>query len=112
MSHENFPGRMVYGPVAHAGESIADYRTRMEIVQAEALERWQQQLHEQSSTLNSASDRIRIWERRHQIDLPRNPSHRLIAIIAENTGLTLEEVRTEQQLRASAPPAAPAEITL
>lgn len=109
---ENFHGRMVYGPVAHAGESIADYRTRMAIVQAEALERWQQQLHEQSSALNSASDRIRIWERRHQIDLPRNPTHRLIDIIAANTGLSQEEVLAEQRLRASAPPAAPAEFTL
>jgi hypothetical protein len=112
VADENFHSRTAYGPVAHAGESIADYRTRMEIVQAEALERWQQQLHEQSSTLNSASDRIRIWERRHQIDLPRNPSHRLLAIIAENTGLSLEEVRAEQQLRASTPPTAPAVITL
>ena len=108
MSHENLNGRMVYGPVAHAGESIADYRTRMAIIQAEALERWQQQLHEQSSTLNSPSDRIRIWERRHQIDMPRNPGHRLMDIIAANTGLSLEDVLTEQRLRAAAPPPPPA----
>jgi len=111
MSHDNLSGRMVYGPVAHAGESIADYRTRIAIVQAEALERWQQQLHEQSSALNSASDRIRIWERRHQIDLPRDPSHRLIDLIAANTGLSLEEVHAEQRLRAAAP-APPPEFTL
>jgi hypothetical protein len=37
--------------------------------------------------------------------LPRDPAHRLVDIIAANTGLTVEEVRDEQRLRASGPPA-------
>ena len=92
-------GRIVYGAV-QAGESTADYRTRMARLQAEALEQWQKQLAEQTSVLNSPSDRIRVWERRHQIDLPRDPGHRLIKLIAENTGLSAEEVYEEQRLRA------------
>ncbi len=52
-------GRIVYGAV-QAGESTADYRTRMARLQAEALEQWQKQLAEQSSVLNSPSDRIRV----------------------------------------------------
>ncbi|MGA8709509.1 MAG: hypothetical protein WB646_21275 [Steroidobacteraceae bacterium] len=92
-------GRIVYGAV-QAGESTADYRTRMARLQAEALEQWQKQLAEQSSVLNSPSDRIRVWERRHQIDLPRDPGHRLIKLIAANTGLSAEEVNEEQRLRA------------
>jgi hypothetical protein len=71
-------------------------------LQAEALENWQKQLAEQSSTLNSPSDRIRVWERRHQIDLPRDPGHRLIKLIAANTGLSTEDVYAEQRLRAEA----------
>jgi hypothetical protein len=99
MPDDNNSGRIVYGTV-QAGESTADYRTRMARLQAEALEQWQKQLAEQSSTLNSPSDRIRVWERRHQIELPRDPGHRLIKLIAANTGLSAEDVYAEQRLRA------------
>src|SRR5579862_6384713 len=99
MAHENFDRHVVYGTV-QAGESTADYRTRMARLQAEALEHWQKQLAEQSSVLNSPSDRIRVWERRHQIDLPRDPGHRLIKLIAANTGLSAAEVNEEQRMRA------------
>lgn len=101
MADENFSGRFAYGTV-QPGESTADYRTRMAILRAEALEQWQKQLAEQSSVLNSPSDRIRLWERRHQIDLPLDPGHRLIKLIAENTGLSAEDVYAEQRLRAEA----------
>jgi hypothetical protein len=99
MSNEKFDRRVVFGAV-QAGESTADYRTRMANLQAEALEHWQKQLAEQTSVLNSPSDRIRVWERRHQIDLPRDPGHRLVKLIAANTGLSAEEVYEEQRLRA------------
>jgi len=101
MANENFDARIAYGTV-QAGESTADYRTRMASLRAEALERWQKQLAEQSSVLNSPSDRIRVWERRHQIDLPLDPGHRLIKLIAANTGLSAEDVYAEQRLRAEA----------
>ena len=79
------------------GETNGDYRERLARVQAEALERRQQELHEQSASHNDASARIRIWERLHQIDLPRNPAHRLIEIIAANTGLTASDVLAESK---------------
>lgn len=101
MANQGLDGRIVYGAV-QAGESTADYRTRMTRLRAEALEHWQKQLAEQSSVLNSPSDRIRVWERRHQIDLPRDPGHPLIKLIAANTGLSAEEVYAEQRLRAEA----------
>jgi hypothetical protein len=82
-----------------SGDSTADYRARMASRRAEALEHWRKELAEQSSVLNSPSDRIRIWERRHQIDLPRDPRHRLIKLIAANTGLSVEDVYMEQRLR-------------
>jgi hypothetical protein len=106
------PGRIVYGSPGASGESGTDYRERMLMLQAEALERRQQQLQEQASPLNSPADRIRIWERLHQLELPRDPAHRLIAVIAANTGLSVEDVLTEQQARATgrvapAPPGQP-----
>jgi hypothetical protein len=100
-------GQQIERGVSHrVGESSSEYRERMALIQAQAIERRQQELHEQSSPLNSASDRIRIWERVHQVKLPRNPAHRLIAVIAANTGLSADEVRAEQQQRlvAAAPP--------
>jgi hypothetical protein len=87
----------------HVGESTADYRARMTMLQVEAREHWQKQLVEQSSVLNSPAERIRVWERRHQIDLPRDPGHRLIKLIAADTGLSAEDVCAEQRLRAVGP---------
>jgi len=84
------------------GETNADYRRRLEELQAEAAGRRQQQIDEQSSPLNSPSVRIKAWERLHQVDLPRDPAHRLVNVIAANTGLSAEEVRAEQVLRAGA----------
>ncbi|HEY1724570.1 MAG TPA: hypothetical protein VGF89_04035 [Steroidobacteraceae bacterium] len=101
MANDSFKGRIVYGTV-QAGESTADFRTRMALRQAEALEHWQKQLAEQSSVLNSPSERIRVWERRHQIALPRDAGHRLIDLIAKNTGLSVEDIYAEQRLRAEA----------
>jgi len=101
MADDKFDHRIVYGSV-QVGESITDYRTRMACLQAQALEQWQKQLAEQSSVLNLPAERIRVWERRHQIDLPRDPEHRLIKLIAANTGLSVEEVCAEQRLRAEA----------
>jgi len=99
-------------PVPFAGETNNDYRARIAHHQADMLERRQRELLEQTSTLNPPNARIRIWERLHQLTMPRDPNHRLLAIIAANTGLTLEEVHDEQRLRAQppAPPAPPATL--
>jgi hypothetical protein len=77
-----------------------DFRARLAHQQAENAERRKFDLAEQSSRLKSAEERIRIWERLHEVNLPRDPEHRLIAIIASNTGLTAAEVRDEQRRRA------------
>lgn len=84
------------------GESSIDYRKRAEEFEAAAAERRQQQIEQQSSPLNSAAVRIKVWERLHQIDLPRDSAHRLVNVVAANTGLTVEEVRAEQRERAAA----------
>lgn len=89
-----------------AGEPTADFRERLARQQAEAAERRQQALTEQASPLNSAQARINIWEQLHAIELPRDASHRLVALIAANTGLSIAQVRAEQLRRAT--PVAPA----
>ncbi len=86
---------------AIGGQSDTDYRRRAEELQAEASERRQQQIEQQSSPLNSRSVRIMAWERLHQLDLPRDPTHRLVRVIAANTGLPVDEVLAEQLERAA-----------
>ena len=81
---------------------MMDFRARLVHQQAEAAERRRMDLAEQSSRLKTAEERIRIWERIHEVNLPKDPAHRLIEIIAANTGLTGSDVREEQQRRAGA----------
>jgi hypothetical protein len=85
---------------AGSDDPTLDFRARLEHQRAEQAERRKLDLAEQSSRLNSAEDRIRIWERLHEVKLPRDPEHRLIEIIATNTGLNASEVRDEQRRRA------------
>ena len=87
---------------------MMDFRARLIHQQAENAERRRHDLAEQSSRLKSAEERIRIWERIHEVNLPRDPAHNLVEIIAANTGLTEAEVREEQQRRAAARAAATA----
>jgi hypothetical protein len=89
-------------PSAPSGEDpMMDFRARLVHQQAEAAERRRMDLAEQSSRLKTAEERIRIWERIHEVTLPRDPAHRLVDIIAANTGLTDADVRDEQQRRAT-----------
>ena len=92
-----------HAPVPMAGETNTDYRARIAHHQADMYERRQRELQQQNSTLNTPTARIRIWERLHQLSLPRDPKHRLLGIIAANTGLTLDEVLDEQKLRVAPP---------
>jgi hypothetical protein len=84
-----------------AEDPMMDFRARLVHQQAENAERRRLDLAEQSSRLKSAEERIRIWERIHEVTLPRDSAHRLVEIIAANTGLTDAEVRDEQQRRAA-----------
>lgn len=82
-------------------DPMMDFRARLVHQQAEAAERRRTDLAEQCSRLKTAEERIRIWERIHEVTLPRDPAHRLVEIIAANTGLTDADVRDEQQRRAT-----------
>ena len=92
---------MARPPTPPADESMMDFRARLVHQQAEAAERRRLDLAEQSSRLKTAEERIRIWERIHEVNLPRDSAHRLVEIIAANTGLTDADVRSEQQRRAT-----------
>jgi len=102
MSEDRAPARIGVDTTSRVAENQADYRQRMALLQAEAIERRQRELSEQCSSANPPADRIRIWERLHQLSLPVDPAHRLLKVIASGTGLSFEEVRAEQRERAAA----------
>jgi hypothetical protein len=87
--------------VPSSDDPMMDFRARLVHQQAEHAERRRLDLAEQCSRLNTAEQRIRIWERVHEVTLPRDSTHKLVDIIAANTGLTDADVREEQQRRAA-----------
>ena len=56
-------------------------------------------LTSQVSMTNSPSQRIRIWEKLHGLQLPLSPNHRLLRVIADATQLHIEQVQEVQKLR-------------
>jgi hypothetical protein len=87
-----------------AGEPSDEFRARVLRQQEEQQERRQLDLAEQSSALNTPDARIRIWERLHEVRMPRDPAHSLMKVIASGTGLTLDQVHEEQRQRLLPPP--------
>ncbi len=80
-------------------EIILDHRARLEQLQQEAAQRRQRALVDQRSPDNSPDTRVRIWERLHQVRLPRDPVHPILRQVAEQTALTLDQVRQVQLSR-------------
>jgi len=83
------------------GALIGEHRDRVLHEQAEAAQRRQRDLMEQTSMKHPAEIRIRIWEQLHQMDLPRESGHRLLSVIAAQTDLSVEQIGREQQRRAA-----------
>ncbi len=84
-----------------SSESVAEYRERIARQQVEVFESRRQRLREQSSVQNSPGRRIRIWEHIHALRLPSAVHHPLLAVVASQTGLSLEQVQEEQRLRSA-----------
>jgi hypothetical protein len=65
----------------------------------ERLRQRQRELAEQSSIANPPDARIRAWEKVHALRLPGDAEHPVLDVIAQSTGLTLEQIREEQRSR-------------
>lgn len=81
-------------------EPFLDARARLERLQFEAAERRERALLEQRSLENSPEMRVRHWEKLHQLRLPKDSRHPILAMVAEHTALRLAEVLEVQRLRA------------
>jgi hypothetical protein len=93
-----------------AGASRNECRERAAEIKAEQEAQRHRAKSEQSSDRYTAQERIRLWESLHGAQLPRDANHPVLAVIAVNTGLTLDQVRAEQQHRLSASGAAAAVV--
>jgi hypothetical protein len=108
ISEPGHPGRL-FPTQLRIGETIADHRARLARELEETQQRRLEALAGQVSVVNAPSERIRIWEQLHGLPLPRNPTHKLLRVIAAGTDLQLEQVREVQRLRLSAAPGIVAE---
>jgi hypothetical protein len=81
------------------GEIISAYQERLVQEEIERIQRRSHDLAEQRSVSNSSDTRIRVWEKTHELRLPSNPTHPILNVIAQDTGLTRAEVRKEQRRR-------------
>jgi hypothetical protein len=84
---------------------ISEHRDRILHEQAEAAHQRQRDLLEQTSMKNPAKLRIRIWEKLHQMDLPREPGHHLIPVIAAQTEASSRSVASKNVARCGRLPA-------
>ena len=87
-------------PPRPADELAAERREQATLRQAALQADKERRLARQRSMDTPPATRIALWESRHDLTMPRDPNHPLMRIIAENTGLDLEQVLAEHQRRA------------
>jgi hypothetical protein len=80
-------------------ELITDHRARLALEEAERVKQRGLQFEELRSEFNSATVRVQVWEKMHGLRLPADADHPILDVIAAATGVTLAEVRQEQQAR-------------
>lgn len=94
----NYSGRTLT-----AAELLTEHRERLVLEAEERVRQRARQYEELRSEFSSASVRIRAWERMHGLRLPSSPTHPVLEVIAAATGVSLADLREEQQKRRSRP---------
>jgi hypothetical protein len=72
---------------------------RLATEQFEQAERRRAARREMQADHSSAAERVRAWERLHGLQLPRDPNHPVLRVVALDTGLSIETVLQEQRQR-------------
>jgi hypothetical protein len=87
------------GVIMNSPDAFPDFRARAERAAREAAERREQALVDQRSPDNTNEARVRIWERLHQVRMPKDPAHTILTLIAKQTGMKLADVQEVQRQR-------------
>jgi hypothetical protein len=72
---------------------------RLATEQLERAQRNRAAREEMRSDLSSAAQKIRAWEKLHGLQLPRDPNHLILRLIAKQTRLSIQAVLEEQGTR-------------
>jgi hypothetical protein len=83
-------------------DTMLDHRARLERARLDAEQLRQRSLAGQRDPMNTPAERVRIWERLHQVRLPRDPAHAILAAVARETELDLGAVLEVQRERLQA----------
>ena len=86
-------------------ELMLDHQARAERARLDAEQQRQRSISDQRDAANAPEVRVRIWEKLHQVRLPKSPTHAILAKVASDTGLGLAAVLEVQSARVQ-PPAA------
>jgi len=86
-------------PLPIAPASPAEHRAAVLRAEEDRARERQRELDSQVSPMLAAAERIQIWEKLHALRLPTSAIHPLVACIAVQTQLTLQDVAAEQQRR-------------
>lgn len=86
--------------------TLQEHRNRCVMEEQDRLAQKRLEREELHCESRTAGERIRAWEKFHELRLPTSESHRLVGVIAAATRLTLAEVALEQQARAARSPPA------
>jgi len=93
--------RLSEGVSAAAGFEATDRRAAALREEQERIALRHAQIEAQSSPHMTARERIGLWENLHALQLPRGAEHKLVRVIAKQTGLTVHDVQAEQLRRAN-----------
>jgi hypothetical protein len=94
--------RLPPAPLSVAPGGAVEHRRRVQQAASNRAAERDSELESQASPMKDPQERIGIWERLHALRLPPAPGHVLVKVIAKGTGLTMGQVREEQQRRAEA----------
>lgn len=85
-----------------ASLEIKDRKAAIERAEHERAAERHSRIEAQSSPLLTPQERVQRWEDLHGVRLPKDPNHKLVRVIAQDTALPIEQVRAEQMRRAPA----------
>jgi hypothetical protein len=86
-------------PPAAVGDPAPGPFDRLAAEQLERAERNRAAREEMRSDQSSVPQKIRAWEKLHGLQLPRDPNHLILRVIAQQTGLSMHAVLEEQHGR-------------
>lgn len=94
-------GDSPFDPTLTLTANPAERRQMAQRAELERAELRQREIDAQRAPHALPQERIRIWESLHALRLPLAQEHPLVAIIANQTQLSIDDIKDEQGRRAS-----------